>query len=195
MNWHLNDLGVAIGLGMDAMSVSASIGVKWHGPGQRFRLAWHMGLFQFMMPLIGWTLGQEVVGLFKSFATYLAAALVFGIGVKMLVDALRSRPVAEANGEERFVDARGPAGSDPTKGWSLFVLSLATSLDALIVGFSLGLRNTEIWHVSFIIGVVAALMALTGVLIGRHAGKVIGKPAELIGAAVLMLIGVSFLWL
>ena len=47
-------LVVALGLGMDAMSVCMGVGVRWHGPGQKLRLAWHMGLFQFLMPILGW---------------------------------------------------------------------------------------------------------------------------------------------
>ena len=196
MNLHFNDIAVAAGLGFDAMSVCAAVGVKWHGPRQKFRLAWHMGLFQFFMPVLGWLAGKQVADLLRNVAGYVAAALVFAVGAKMLYEALKSHPGAVAEVAENAVDGRKVAArGDPTRGWSLVVLSLATSLDALVVGFSLGLRGGEIWHVSIIIGVVAAMMALAGVVLGQYVGRVIGKWAEVAGALVLMGLGISFLWL
>ncbi|MCJ7543253.1 MAG: manganese efflux pump MntP family protein [Phycisphaerae bacterium] len=199
---HLHDvLAVAVGLGMDAMSVSAAIGVKWHGPGQTFRLAWHMGLFQFAMPILGWSAGQQLADLLEHFGSYVAAALVFAVGVKMLYEALRRRPgEVEEKVEQRteqFVEKVAHVrAKDPTKGWSLIVLSVATSLDALVVGFSLGIKGEgSIWLVSLVIGVVAAGMSLTGVLVGRRVGKALGPLAETVGALVLMGLAVSFLLL
>ena len=185
---------VAVALGMDAMSVCAGIGVKWHGPGQKFRLAWHMGLFQFLMPMIGYFLGHELAGAVQAFGKYLAAAMVFGVGAKMLYEAIRSHPGAVAERAEQATEGAGPAHKDPTRGWSLVVLSVATSLDALVVGFSLGLGGRgAIWGASIVIGLVAAAMALAGVAIGRRAGKAFGRKAEIVGAILLMLLGLSFL--
>lgn len=199
---HTHDvLAVAVGLGMDAMSVSAAIGVRWHGPGQTFRLAWHMGLFQFAMPILGWAAGQQLADLLEHVGSYVAAALVFAVGVKMLYEALRRRPgeveVKVGQRTEQLVEkiARVQA-QDPTKGWSLLVLSVATSLDALVVGFSLGIKGEgSIWLVSLVIGLVAAGMSLTGVLVGRRVGKALGPVAETVGAVVLMGLAVSFLLL
>ena len=192
----LNTLAVAVGLGVDAMSVCMGIGVKWHGPRQKFRLAWHMGLFQFLMPLFGWLAGSRLAGLIQGVGKYLAAALVFAIGAKMLWEAVRNRPGSAVRREEHAIEAalHVKAAADPTRGWSLVALSVATSLDALVVGVSLGLRGTEIWFSSVVIGVTAAAMSLAGVVIGRHAGKRLGRWAEVAGAAILMALGVSFLW-
>jgi putative Mn2+ efflux pump MntP len=196
---HMHDtIAVAVGLGMDAMSVSAAVGVKWHGPGQKFRLAWHMGLFQFLMPIIGWSGGKRLAELVEHFGPYIAAALVFGIGAKMLYEALRSRPGAlEEKAEHLIETGLHITAKDPTRGWSLLALSVGTSMDALVVGFSLGLRGEggSMWLVSLVIGVVAGLMALTGVVLGRRIGKAVGKPAEILGAVVLMGLAISFLWL
>jgi putative Mn2+ efflux pump MntP len=70
-------------------------------------------------------------------------------------------------------------------------------MDALVVGFSLGLRGegASIWLVSLIIGLVAGAMAWTGVVLGERIGTAVGKPAEIFGALVLMGLGISFLWL
>ena len=185
---------VALGLGMDAMSVCAGIGVKWHGPGQKFRMAWHMGLFQFLMPIAGSLLGRELAGVLATYGKYMAAALVFAVGAKMFYEALKSHPGAAAEGAEHSFESHTHKTADPTRGWSLIVLSVATSLDALVVGFSLGLKGqTEIVGPSIVIGVVAAAMALTGVTVGQRAGKKFGKRAEVVGAALLMLLGLAFL--
>ena len=196
---HIHDtIAIAVGLGMDAMSVSAAIGVKWHGPRQKFRLAWHMGLFQFLMPILGWLGGKRLAALVEHFGSYVAAALVFSIGAKMLYEALRSRPGAlEEKAEHLIEEGLHVTPKDPTRGWSLLALAVGTSMDALVVGFSLGLRGegSSIWWVSLIIGVVAAMMALVGVILGRRVGEAIGKPAEVIGAVVLMALAISFLWL
>lgn len=180
-----SELALAVGLGMDAMSVSASVGVRWHGGHQKFRLAWHMGLFQFLMPVIGWSVGSRFAYMLRDFATWIAAILVFAIGAHMLYEAVR----AVSDEAEHSPDDKR---RDPTKGWSLIALSVATSIDALVAGVSLGLQQHDIWLVSVIIGIVAAIMALIGVVLGKRIGTVIGKPAEIIGSVVLMLLAVSF---
>jgi len=190
-------IAVAVGLGLDAMSVCMAVGVKWHGPRQKFRLAWHMGLFQFLMPVIGWAGGRQLAGLLKAYGRYIAAGLVFAVGVKMLYEALKGHAGAAAKGgEEKPETTAGvPAGADPTRGWSLMVLSLATSMDALVVGFSLGLEGQVIWVPSVVIGLTAGGMALSGVVLGRRIGQALGRWAEIVGACVLIALAASFLWL
>lgn len=189
---------LAVGLGMDAMSVSMAIGVRWHGPRQRFRLAWHMGLFQFLMPILGWWAGKALAGVLEAVGTYAAAGLLFAVGAKMLYEALRSSPGAVAERAEQLIDKklrRKPP--DPTRGWSLMGLSMATSIDALLAGVSLGIAGGAIFAIfvrSLVIGVVAGLMALVGVAMGKRLGRALGRPAEIVGAVILMGLAVSFLW-
>jgi len=179
------------------MSVSAAIGVRWHGPRQKFRLAWHMGLFQFLMPVLGWLGGAQLASLLDKIGSYVAAALVFAVAGKMLYEAVKSHPgaaeqaVATAPAEATATATSRP---DPTRGWSLVALSVATSLDALVVGFSLGLKGASsiVWP-SLVIGVIAAAMSLAGVMVGKSLGDRFGKPAEIAGAVVLMLLAASFL--
>ncbi|MCK4601433.1 MAG: manganese efflux pump, partial [Phycisphaerae bacterium] len=117
--WLFNVIGVAIGLGMDVFSVSMAVGVRWHGRRQRFRLAWHAGLFQFAMPLVGYALGSQLADVLSPWAVYVAAALVAAVGMKMLLEALRARPGAAVVGLTHAV-AKGPRDqADPTRGWSL----------------------------------------------------------------------------
>jgi putative Mn2+ efflux pump MntP len=188
----VNLLAVAVGLGMDAMSVAMGVGVRWHGPRQRFRLSFHMGLFQFLMPLLGWLAGRELAGLLADWGKWIAGALVLAIGIKMLYEALRSHPGATAEAVEHEAEEVLHVPADPTRGWSLLVLSVATSIDALVVGLSLGLKQVSIWGASVVIGIVAALMALTGIAIGKRLGQQFGRPAEIFGALVLIALAVSF---
>ena len=196
---------VAVGLGMDAMSVCMAIGVKWNGPHQKFRLAWHMGLFQFLMPVLGWLAGNGLAGTLRSIGGYLAAALVLGVGAKMLWEAIKTHPGEVSQEIEEGIEhaaerlhithpKQPPQAKDPTRGWSLMALSIATSLDALVVGFSLGLQGQQIWLSSVVIGITAGAMSLIGVVVGKRLGEALGKPAEILGAAVLILLGVLFLW-
>lgn len=187
---------VAAGLGMDAMSVSMAIGVRWHGRRQIFRLAWHMGLFQFLMPLAGSLAGIRLAGVLVGVGAYIAAAMVIALGAKMLYEALKSHPGAAAEKTEHALEGRHAAGKDPTRGWSLVALSVATSIDALVVGVSMGLKqiNDVVWP-AVIIGLVAALMSMVGTMIGRRIGKAVGRYAEIAGALVLIVLGCLFLWI
>jgi len=170
-----------------------AVGVKWHGPRQKFRLAWHMGLFQFLMPVIGWAGGRQLAGLLQAYGRYIAAGLVFAVGVKMLYEALKGHAATAAGEDGQKPEAA--AGADPTRGWSLMVLSLATSMDALVVGFSMGLDGQVIWVPSVVIGLAAGGMALSGVVLGRRIGQALGRWAEIAGACVLIALAASFLWL
>ena len=185
---------------MDAMSVSAAIGVKWNGPRQKFRLGWHFGLFQFLMPCAGFAVGKPVASVLSTYGKYAAAALVFGLGVKMLWEVWRSHPGSVAqkvdDAEERLLHKMG---RDPTRGLSLLAISVATSLDALVVGFSLGIRSdmgytwSHLLYDATIIGLIAALMSLLGIGLGQRAGQILGRPAEIAAALVLMALAASFL--
>ncbi len=186
---------IAVGLGMDAMSVSMAIGTRWHGPRQRFRLAWHMGLFQALMPIVGWLVGRQLARLLKTVGIYMASVLVFAIGLKMLIEALRSHPGAAAEYTYEHAEHYHHPKADPTRGLSLIGLSFSVSIDAFVVGFSLGLKGREIWQAGIIIGIVAGLMALLGVAIGKRLGNRFGQSAEIFGGLVLMALGVGFLWL
>lgn len=191
---------MGLGLGMDAMSVSAAVGVKWNGPHQKFRLGWHFGLFQFLMPVAGFAMGKPLASVLSTYGKYAAAALVFGLGAKMLWEVIRSHPGAVAEkvdeAEERVLEKMG---KDPTKGLSLIAISVATSLDAMVVGFSLGIRSVSAFtwsHLLYdasIIGLIAGLMALLGVNIGQRAGQLLGRPAEITAALILMALAISFL--
>lgn len=187
-------IAMAVALGMDAMSVCMAVGVRWHGWRQRARLAIAMGLFQFLMPLLGWLAGQRMASLLASWGRNVSAACLIVIGVKMLLEAWQSHPGATAEAIEHEVERDlHLTRTDPTRPLPLLLLSVATSIDALVVGFSLGVQDVAIWGASVVIGLVAAGMALAGVAIGRRLGQKLGRSAELVGGAVLVALGISFI--
>ena len=191
-----------LALGMDAMSVAAVIGMKWNGPHQKFRLAWHMGLSQFLMPCIGYALGQPLASYLSIYGKYAAAALVAALGGKMLLACAKSSGAnATENGPIAEEVVAKAIGSDPTRGFSLIALSVATSIDALVIGFSLSLRDVgafnwnHLLYDATIIGLIAALMTMIGTNVGQSMGTRFGKTAEITGALVLIALAISFLFM
>ncbi|MFH1487283.1 MAG: manganese efflux pump MntP family protein [Pseudomonadota bacterium] len=175
-------LGTAWALAMDAFAVAAvvSAGLSCLTYRHTFRLAWHFGLFQAGMPIIGWFGGTAVSSLTAAFAHWLAAGLLAFIGLRMLRESFKR--------EERTRDF------DPTKGWSLVGLSVATSIDALAIGMSFGLINLSIWFPAFVIGTVTIVITTIGVLVGRKAGGFLGPWAEGFGGIVLVIISLRIVF-
>ena len=172
---------VAVGLAMDAFAVSLGAGAGPHAREARpvFRLAFHFGLFQFLMPVAGWFAGSRVVSLVASVDHWVAFGLLAFVGGRMVLAGLGSR--AESGTE------------DPSRGWTLLMLAIATSIDALAVGFSLAMLQVSIWLPAVVIGVVCAALSVAGVRLGRVLGSAFGKRMEVVGGLVLVAIGVRIL--
>lgn len=176
-------LGIAVGLAMDALAVAIATGIvlgKVSGR-QTFRLSWHFGLFQFLMPVVGWMAGLSVERYLSGYDHWLAFGLLGFIGGKMIHEALRG-PVAK--GEV----------SDPTRGASLVLLSVATSVDALAVGMSLGVLRVRIWYPAVVIGAVAGTLTAIGMHLGAPLGNRFGRKIEVLGGLVLIGIGCKILF-
>ena len=180
----INTFFIAVALAMDAFAVSIAAGVtlKSVSPRQTFRLAWHFGLFQAMMPVIGWSAGLTVRSHIEAYDHWVAFGLLAFVAQGMLRSAFKAdTPEAEVK--------------DPTRGMTMVMLSLATSIDALAVGLSLSMISVSIWTPALIIGLVAGAFTTAGM----HLGKVIGSMAqlsrwaELTGGIVLLAIGVNIL--
>jgi manganese efflux pump family protein len=181
LGW-LNLLAIALALAADAFAVAIVAGATLAALTRRhvFRLAFHFGLFQALMPLLGWGAGRAVHGLIAAVDHWLAFALLAGVGGHMVWVALRPAPAVTL-----------PA--DPTRGWRLVVLAVATSIDAFAVGLSLAMLGVPIAVPVVVIGLVAAAVTVTGMLIGRRIGAHWGPRAELAGGVVLIAIGVRIL--
>jgi len=176
-------LAVALALAMDAFAVSLGLGIslKPATGGQTFRLAFHFGLFQFLMPIIGWAAGESFVKYIGAYDHWVAFGLLIAVGGKMIIESFR---------REEEANIKKP---DPTRGLSLVILAIATSLDALAVGLSLAALHVAIIFPAAVIGIVAFTMTVLGMNIGPLLGKLIGKRAELLGGVVLILIGIKIL--
>jgi putative Mn2+ efflux pump MntP len=175
-------IGIAVGLAMDAFAVSIAVGLslKHVSLRQTFRLAYHFGLFQALMPIIGWLAGRSIERWIGPVDHWIAFVLLGAIGGRMIYEALSE-------------DAEDVERKDPTKGASLVVLSVATSIDALAVGLSLALLGVEIWYPALVIGLVAFTFTVVGLHLGRRFGTLLGRRVEIVGGVVLIAIGVRIL--
>jgi len=165
-------------MAMDAFAVCLGVGAGRQSEGRRatFRLSFHFGLFQFLLPVVGWFAGLTVVRYIEAFDHWVAFLLLAFVGVRMIWSG--------SNGEEESHK------NDPSRGWNMVLLSVAVSIDALAIGLSLALIHVDIWYPAVVIGVVTSLMSLVGLRLGNQLGRKFGKRMEIIGGIVLILIGV-----
>jgi len=175
-------IGIAVGLAMDAFAVSIAVGLtlKQVSLRQTFRLSYHFGLFQALMPIAGWLAGRSVARWIGPVDHWIAFGLLAAIGGKMIYEAVAS-------------DEEECAPKDPTKGASLVVLSVATSIDAFAVGLSLALLGIDIWYPALIIGLVTLALTATGLHLGKRFGALLGRRMEIAGGVILIAIGVRIL--
>ncbi len=181
MDW-ITVIVIAIGLGMDAFAVALVCGARRTCIQARplFRLSFHFGLFQFLMPVIGWYLGTTVDQYFSKYGYLITFGLLTYIGIKMLLESLSPN--------SSKIELK-----DPTKGMMMVMLSIATSIDAFAVGLSLAFLGTTIWMPSIIIGIVALIMTAIGMIFGKALGNRFGKKMELFGGIILIGIGIKIL--
>lgn len=169
---------IAFALAMDAFAVAVASGAYFGKvtARQTFRLSFHFGLFQFLMPIIGWFAGSEIVEYVADCDHWIALIILSIIGTKMIVEAIKP------NSDQ--------VTKDITKGFSLVNLSIATSIDALAIGFSIGIMRNEIMVPSIIIGIVAAGMTFLGIKSGEFLSYRFGQKISVMGGIILILIGI-----
>lgn len=180
----VNILAIAVALAMDAFAVSIAAGVtlQFVSLRQTFRLAWHFGLFQAMMPVIGWSAGLTVRSHIEAYDHWVAFGLLAFVAQGMLRSAFKD-------------DDDKENAKDPTRGMTMVMLSVATSIDALAVGLSLSMINVSIWTPALVIGLVAGAFTTVGMHLGKAIGSMaqLSRWAELTGGVVLLAIGVNIL--
>lgn len=170
---------ISIGLAMDAFAVSIGAGTSGYMGSKRakFRISFHFGLFQFMMPVIGWFGGSRVQHLIEAWDHWIALALLAFVGVRMIRSGLSTE-------NETF-------SQDPSRGANLVMLSIATSIDALAIGLSLAILQVEIWYPSVMIGLITGGLSLVGISLGKRLGEKLGKRMEIFGGLLLIAIGLK----
>lgn len=178
-------MAIAVALAMDAFSVAiaSGAGMKMVSLRQTIRLAWHFGLFQALMPVIGWAAGKSVVNYVSELDHWVAFILLLFVGINMIRNAFSD----EDNEGEKM---------DPTKGKTLVILSVATSIDALAVGFSISMAGVDIAMPAVVIGVVAFIFTASGLHLGRKIGQIprLGAFSEVFGGLALIGIGLRILF-
>ncbi len=173
---------IAVGLAMDASAVSLGAAAAGYAKDGRavFRLAFHFGLFQFFMPLVGWFMGISFVSYFKFIDHWIAFALLAIVGGRMIREGFQTKAPVEK--------------SDPSRGMTMVLLSVATSIDALAVGLSLAVLDVSILYPAAMIGVITCGMSVMAIFIGKRLGTLFGKRMEIFGGIVLIGIGSRILW-
>ena len=183
--FFLNSVLFGVGLAMDAFSVSVANAIADPGMkhAERLRIAGCFALFQILMPLLGWlcvrTIAESFTA-FQKFIPWIALGLLLYIGGKMLLEGVRGR--AEEEAEEKRALGRG----------TLLLQGVATSIDALSVGFTIeeypfSAALTE----SLIIGAVTLAICLCGLFLGRTIGRKLDRIAPILGGLILIGIGVE----
>jgi putative Mn2+ efflux pump MntP len=173
---------LAIGLAMDATAVAAARGMAASRVRARHVLlvAGFFGGFQALMPLLGWLIGARLAAWADGWDYWVAVALLFGVGAKMLWEA-------------RHADGERPERSDDELfGFRvMLVLAVATSIDAWAVGVTLPILNAPLGLSLLVIGVTTAVLSSLGLLLGRRFGALLGRRLDLVGGLLLVGLGVK----
>lgn len=172
---------LAIGLSFDSFAVSVCSGLNL--PHIRFfqavKIAIFLALFQAFMPLVGWLVGNSMKSLIEPVDHWIAFGLLSLIGGKMVI--------------ESFIDSEVREIKNPLNIRVILLLSLATSIDALAVGFSFATMLNKILIAVLIIGSVTFVASMLGILLGKKTGPKVTRYAEIIGGLILIFIGTRIL--
>jgi putative Mn2+ efflux pump MntP len=169
---------LAVALSMDAFAVSIGLGAKDNAPGLALKAGLYFGVFQSLMPLIGYLGGKGVLGWIGEYAHVIAFGLLLLIGAKMIYEGLHE-------GIEKEISA--------IAGKLMLILAIATSIDAMAAGFSLTLLDANPYIACLVIGITTFAFSWIGVLIGKNSGTWLEGKAEIFGGAVLILMGIKIL--
>ena len=172
---------IAVGLSMDAFSVSICKGLTTKTFSWRMALICGLwfGLFQALMPIIGYFLGAQFQELIEAYDHWIAFGLLALIGANMIREALSKKEEESTNGA---LDVK-----------TMFLLAIATSIDALAVGVSFACIQVELWSSVAVIGLTTFLFSVLGVKIGNVFGSKYEKSAGIFGGIILILIGLKIL--
>ncbi len=167
---------------MDCFAVSLGIGAGNKAPSVRpiFRLSFHFGLFQGLMTLLGWLVGTTIAQLIANLDHWIALGLLGWVGTRMIIEGFKPA------GEDQ-------QSTDPSRGGTLVLLAIATSMDAMAVGLGMAIVNVNILTASITIGVISLALSLVGLLIGNRLGLAFGKRMEIVGGLILNGIGLRIL--
>ncbi len=172
---------ISIGLAMDAfaVSISSGIAIKKLKIKNFIKIGSFFGIFQGIMPVLGWSLGRSFSKYIESYSRWIAFFLLVLIGGKMIY--------------ESFIIKETEKETDILSMINLLFLAIATSIDALAVGIAFSVLDINIIKPAIIIGGVTFIMSVIGVYIGDKLGDLFGKKIEIAGGLILILIGIKIL--
>ena len=175
---------ISIGLAMDAFGVSIGKGLTMPvgENGRKVTLAFLFGLFQFLMPLIGWLIGRQFIDVISDWDHWIIFGLLGYLGIAMIREGLSDDDDEDDDDDKQFLGV-----------WEMMMLSVATSLDAMAVGLTFAFLPINVWEASTMIGVITFCISLVGVYLGKFMGRFVGKYADIVGGGVLILIGTKIL--
>ena len=174
----LEILVIAFALSLDAFAVSLAASTSGYVTDKRaaFRLSFHFGLFQFLMPVMGWALGAAIAVSLGAIDHWIAFAMLAFVGVRMIRSGVNHHS--------------GRQTDDPSRGVLLVMLAIATSIDAMAVGLSMAMLGIAVWYPSIVIGIVTSGMCVLAIMGGHRVGGWMGNRAQVVGGVILLLIGV-----
>jgi putative Mn2+ efflux pump MntP len=174
-------IAIGIGLSMDAFAASMCKGLSMNEINHKkaVAIAGFFGISQALMPVLGWVLGIKFISYISPIDHWIAFGLLGAVGAKMIIDSFKTEKEEKCDEKFSYLD--------------LFLLAIATSIDALVVGLSFGILGSPIVIASIVIGVTTFSMSFAGVYIGHYIGGKFRKVAEIIGGTALILIGLQIL--
>lgn len=212
-------LFLAVALAMDAFAVSIGLGTKY--PLSMFRVAAlsavYFGVFQGLMPLLGYLFGKSVLGVLAGYAPWIACVILLTLGGKMLYEAWQYDKEDDTTSDDLIPKSSSKVGDMEVTSshfsysqadfsfaskhqnkhqkhithQSMFTLAVATSIDAMAAGFTLNLMPVNALISCALIAVVTAGFSFFGVFLGKKSGTWLESRAEIFGGLVLMLIGIK----
>ncbi len=171
---------IAIALAMDSVAVSIASGSKYKNVNfsTTLKIAFFFGLFQGLMSLIGYFAGTLFASLVDSIDHYIAFLILCYLGYKMIQEA------RQANFEEELSDLKTN---------TLFLLAIATSIDALAVGITFSFQEINIWYAVSQIALITFILCVVAVFIGKKLGGFLESKAEFLGGIILIILGIKIL--
>ena len=172
---------IAVGLAMDAFAVSVCKGLslkemEWK---KAVTVGLYFGVFQALMPAVGYFLGTTFESLVTQIDHWIAFVLLGFIGINMLKEAL-DKDKEESNDKVDFK--------------TMFVLAIATSIDALAIGITFAFLKVNVLLATLLIGIITFVLSIIGVKIGNKFGDKYERKAEVIGGMILILMGIKILF-
>lgn len=178
-------LALSLALSMDAFAASVCKGASLFNPSLReaIRTGFIFGIIEAITPIIGWSLGLLASQYIIKWNHWIAFSLLFMLGSQMIYQSYHH---AKNNSKPQPIHCHNS--------FTLITTALATSLDAMAIGVSLAFLQINIIHTAMAIGLMTMIMATLGILLGRYIGPLLGKKAEMIGGATLIIIGFSIVY-